>query len=335
MAYKRIAFFLAGLVLVLVVLSYFGLAEIAATLVTTRIDVLLLLIILELAALGMLVLRLKILAYGKGYLPFSRATRVTFSGMFVSMITPMAKIGGEPLKIYMLRNNLGNSNASAVVAIDSFIEVVSSVLVVLAVSLIFFSQLPSAVLSYFFVFLVVSALLIGVLMKILLTPKWLRRIINWFLDRIAHMQDAKRKDYANMFYKSFNSILNDRGVIFGAFAVAIFTKMIEIIKLWLVFFALSSYLPFREAVVVWTIVLVLLFVPWLPGSLGLVEFGAASAFVAFGIAPNIAGSAVVIDRFVSLWLPLFVGLAALTIAKRRGELPDLRTIKGKTGRTWR
>ena len=54
--------------------------------------------------------------------------RQNIAGWAVSAVTPSAKIGGEPLKVYMLKkeNNIGWRNGSSAVLMDKFIELFGS-----------------------------------------------------------------------------------------------------------------------------------------------------------------------------------------------------------------
>jgi len=61
---------------------------------------------------------------------FFSLLRQNIAGWAVSAVTPSAKIGGEPLKVYMLRkeNNIGWRNGSSAVLMDKFIELFGSLL---------------------------------------------------------------------------------------------------------------------------------------------------------------------------------------------------------------
>ena len=109
--------------------------------------------------------------------------------------------------------------------------------------------------------------------------------------------------------------------------------MLEFLVLWLAFSSIGSVLAWREVIVLWCIIVVFLFIPWLPGSLGLVEFGAASTLVVLGFSGSTAASGILISRLISFWLVLFVGLVALYYSKKKGELPKnikLRDVHEKS-----
>ena len=320
---KRMALFGVGIALIFAVINSFGLEQTAAALVRTNLGLLGLAAVLELAIIFLFILRLKVLVSGRGYVSFSQMFRISMSGMFISMITPLAKLGGEPLKMYMMRGNVGSHNASAAVAIESLMELLSSLLMIFLVAALLFSQIPPAFVTSLVIFLVVIGFVMGLLLKIFFTPHWLHKIVNWLSVKMARLVEAEKKDYAKVFSTAFYDMIRNKRRVYLTFLLSIGMKLLEMLRLWIVFLALGIFLPFSFAVIIWAIILILMFIPWLPGSLGLVEFGGISAIIAFGVSPAGAASTVVLERLVSFWLPLAIGLVAFTAAKRRGELPDI------------
>ena len=330
MTLKRIGIFAVGIALIFLVLNNFGIYQTAVALAHANVGWIFAAVLLQAGIIFFFILRLKILVGGKGYVSFGQMFRVSMSGMFISMITPLAKLGGEPLKMYMLRGNVGSHNASAAVAIESLMELLSSLFMVFVVAVIFFHDIPPAFITSLVVFLIVVGFAMGLLMKIFLTPHWLKRMVNWLATRMAKLVEAEKKDYAHMFSTAFYSLLQNKRRVFAAFLLSIGMKIFEMLRLWVIFFALGVFLPFNFAVIIWAIILILMFIPWLPGSLGLVEFGGISAIIALGVAPSLGASSFILERLVSFWLPLAIGLVAFTIAKRRGELPHLLHKKKTT-----
>ncbi|MEM7813686.1 MAG: lysylphosphatidylglycerol synthase domain-containing protein, partial [Candidatus Aenigmatarchaeota archaeon] len=104
---KRLLLLGAGIILTFFVVNLFGLAEVAAALARANPAFVAGAAGLQLAALTLYAARLR--AIGGGFISFAKALRVTLAGGFVSLITPIAKIGGEPLKMYMIRDNYGGS----------------------------------------------------------------------------------------------------------------------------------------------------------------------------------------------------------------------------------
>lgn len=316
---KRIILFIIGIILTLLVVNIFGFFGVVNALLSANPLYIALAVGLQFLTLAMLAARQRLI--GGPYVPFSKTFRVVMSGNFVNLVVPGPAVGGEPLKIYMLRSSYGTSKATAVIAVDDFVEIFGTLLVVLFAVLFFAPTVAPQLTAILVAFVIIVMLFMAGIMKLLLTPRWLKRVVNWFVDRISKYQNIEKKDYARMFYNAFRMLLEDKRMLAGALLITITIKVIEFAIIMLSFAAIGVSLPWREIVVLWSAIVVFLFIPWLPGSLGLVEFGAASTLVVLGLTSSAAASGIVITRFISFWFVLLVGMAIIYHAKNLGELP--------------
>ncbi len=300
--------FLVGIVLIGGVMAYFGFNEVLTVMSSADIYYIVIALLLQLGMLLLLAVRFVLISKRYKRVGFWDAFKISMAGTAISLITPIARVGGEPLKIYLLKKKIGGSKASAVVAVDTLSELASSFLVLLFVFIAFFSDIPGSILPSFLVFFVVVAVVLIVMVKMLLSPDLLRRIINWGSQKVSKYTKVDKKDYALLFYKAFRHLLQDEKVVFSALLVSFVAKVLEFARMWFVFAALGVLLPLDVVIIVWAVILVLYLVPWLPGSLGLVEFFGAGAFVLFGIASGVAAGGLIIDRFISFWFVLVIGL---------------------------
>ncbi|MBS3050618.1 MAG: flippase-like domain-containing protein [Candidatus Aenigmarchaeota archaeon] len=284
----------------IVVLAFFGLTEVVNVVTSANMEYLALALALQLVILGLLACRLIVISRRHEKLSFFSAFRISMSGMAISLLTPIAKIGGEPLKIYLLRKKkFTGSEATAIIAVDTLAELASSLLVVLFVFVMFAEHVPGVIFSSFVVFLIV-------------VPRWMRKLIRWTARRISRASHARKKDYARLFYNAFNVLIKDRKILAGSFGISFITKLLEFGRMWLVFAAIGSVLSWDVIVIVWSVILVLYLVPWLPGSLGLVEFFGAGTLVFFGLTSSAAAGGLLLDRFISFWFVLILGLLIST-----------------------
>ena len=212
----------------------------------------------------------------------------------------------------MLRRHLGGSKASAAVVLDTFVEILSSYITFLVIVVLFFFLIPPLLFPYYIVFLVVVLVSSLVFLKVSLTPVWLTRLVNFFVKKLSRFVRIRRKDYATMFHTSFTLLIRNKHVMVSSLSLSFAGKILEFLRIWLVFLALGVTLPWSVVLVVWAFLLILLVVPWLPGGLGLVEAGTIAAFTAMGINVHVAATAVVLDRLVWFWLVLFIGAVITT-----------------------
>ena len=309
--------FAIGIVLIALVLSFFGLREVAGVVSTTSLEPLVLAAVLQIVILFLLAFRLMLIAGKYKRLGLPEAFRISMSGMAISMLTPIAKIGGEPLKIYQLKRRMNTPKATAVIAVDTLAELAISLFAVFVIFLIFLNDVPVVIFHSFIVFLVVIAVIIVALLKLFLNPRLTAGIIRWTTRRISRFIRVEKKDYAKLFYSAFRMLIRDKKIMASIFGVSFVIKLIEFARMWLVFAAIGIFLPAQIVMIIWAVVLVLLFVPWLPGSLGLVEFFGTGALIFFGLTSGTAAAGMLIDRFISFWMVLVLGLAILT----RVEMP--------------
>ncbi len=326
---KMFLFFIIGVLLAVGVVNYFGFQEFITTLSSSNTTLFFVAILIQLLTLVLLSVRSFILIRERGYITFWRTFKITMAGLFVSLITPIAKIGGEPLKIYLLKENVGTPNATAAISIDSIVDIIVSLFVVFFTLLFFAGDLGAQVSSIFIAFLVVSFLVILFVMKILLTPRWLRKIVEWITRKIARFQNVEEKDYAKMFYSALNLMIKNKRMMCKIVFITALTKIFEFLRLFVVFLALDIFLPLNMVLIIWSVILVLMFLPWLPGGLGLLEFGAITAITFFGISQSVATSAVILDRFASFWFTLIIGVLSVYALKRGGDLASIKDIGKK------
>ncbi|MBI2232330.1 MAG: flippase-like domain-containing protein [Candidatus Aenigmarchaeota archaeon] len=305
---------IAGLVLIIAVMGFFGLSEIAAVLLNANYGYILIAVGIEIAFLLLLALRLKIISSRFKALPFKDAFSTNTTGIFVGFLSPLARIGGEPVKIYLLKDKIGATKSSAIVAIDTLVEVFSLyITIAVAVSLLS-GNIPQPLFSSLFVFLFLSIYASIIFLKICSDKRWLEGIIRW-LSRFRRFSKLKEKDYAGMFHSSFRLLLTDKKMLVASFSISILTKILEFLRLWIILLALGQHVPLDLIVLFWAFLLILSAIPFLPGGLGLIEGGGTLALVWIGIEKSVAASAVLIDRLVSYWLVLLIGLIIIWRSK--------------------
>lgn len=306
----KIAALLLGVFVTIGVVSFFGVNSVISILSKADAGVILTAVALQVIILFLTAVRLSFISRKYGHVPFRQVFKGSTVGIFAGLLSPFSRIGGEPFKAIALKDRLGGSKSSAVITIDTIAEVVSSLTLIAAVLFLFANEIPKAIMSSFIIFLAVIAVVFFAVAKIFFNQTRLRRLFLWAISKLR-MDHLKKKDYAGMFLESFSVLVKDKKIMAGTLAISFMMKFLEFARLWLVFLALGLVLPFNIVVIVWAVILVLLLIPWLPGSLGLVEFGGASAFIMFGVEKTTAASGIIMDRLISFWLVLFIGIVVI------------------------
>jgi len=308
---KGILLFL-GIILLILVMSFFGLGQIINNLLSANIFVVFLALLVQLAILGVLSSRLWYICkkYAVPYVSFSKSMKISIIGWTINMLTPITKIGGEPAKIYLFKKHgMRTTDSSAVVLLDSFTDIVSMffVLIFALFAMLVTNVLPFRTLLPFIAISAITLLMIILLFIIILHPIYLKKIVDWLVFKISKRRQIERLDYAGMFQKAVKILLQDKKLMMAIFGLSFILRFLEFLRLWLVFLALGSALPFYVVVFAWSIILVLSMIPWLPGGLGLLEGGGAYSFILFGVSAGVAGSGMIIDRLLSFWFVILLG----------------------------
>lgn len=299
---------LIGVALTAGVVSFFGISEVLSVLLVSDPLLVLLAIVLQVVSLFLLALRLKVMAHKYKPLSSFTAFRVTMVSFVADFLIPGVRVGGEPVKIMMLRKKFGGTKASAIVAVDTLSEIISSIIAMALILFVFLPVLPVIVVYALVIFLVVMISLLLFVYKVITTQSWLGRIMKWTLKAISRFKKIQKKNYTLLFRDAFKLLAKDRRRMGATLGLSFLLKIFEFARMWVVFLALGYFVPIETVIIVWAVIVVLFLIPWLPGSLGLIELGGAAAFVLLGVSSNVAAGGVLLDRFISFWFVLILGL---------------------------
>ena len=303
------ALFVAGIALTIATAGFFGVTEVWSALAGSNLGIAALAVLAQLASLALLGVRLKVISRKYGGISYWRAFKVMTVSVVTDFLTPVAKVGGEPVKIMMMQKRFGGSRASAIVAIDTLVELITSLAAVLLILFFLGGKMPAFIATALFLFVIFVLIAVAIAYKLMTSKRWLRGLINWIIKKISKFKKIEKKDYSASFIRAVKILAKDKTTMFGAMAVSFIQKILEFARIWLVFLAIGLVLPWEIVLIIWAFALVLFLIPWLPGNLGLIEFGTAGALTLLGVVGTAAAGGVLLDRFISFWLVLIIGLA--------------------------
>jgi len=204
-------------------------------------------------------------AYGEK-VSIYQVIKQTFAGYSISYVTPSARIGGEPLKAYMLNKDCGVSlrTATSAVIIDKFVELFGSVIIgIIGLTLLFFIPgIPytlKATLSIVLIMSVIMLLLVYYLtikgrgpftslfnaLKFYKIAKWkkLTKIIKDVEGRMAtFFQDHKKAFFISFSYYILYTITSFLEFKLAFLMIGINVSLLEII-LATVIWGLMNFVP--------------------------------------------------------------------------------------------
>lgn len=239
-------------------------------------------------------------------------------------LTP-GSIGGEPLRAYVLKENNGtpfevgfaSTMADRVFELLPFL--LMSIVAVVALVSWHLDLIPKIILiililgTIFTFSLVIYA---GISKRV--SEKIVFKIIDLVFPTIEkitkkryYMENIKEKAtyYIDNFNSSFTMIVENRLFFVGAF-LALITWTLDLFNSYLSFIAIGITPPIAPFITIYTIAILLSFLPLLPGSLGITEVIMIALFVPVGITADYVLAASAIERLGSYIIPTIIGLIA-------------------------
>src|SRR3989338_6612845 len=114
----KITLFALGIAIIAFTIYFFGAEGIITAIASANYFYIVLAFLTYLLTIALLTARMKVICK----IPYREAMKIVFSGLFFNVVTPIAKIGGEPAKIYMLKGRYGTSKSTAFVFLDTIVE---------------------------------------------------------------------------------------------------------------------------------------------------------------------------------------------------------------------
>lgn len=326
--------FIIIIALMFIILFLSGLDDVIKALEKTNLWILALTFIIEIIIIFLWSLRWKYILNNMGSFPdFSHILGILITSQFGKNVTP-GSIGGEPLRAYLLTNYDGTdielSLASTFVSrvfellpfiILSFISIIS----------LFFWNIDSY-LKIFFIALIIVMILafffiiyIGVnreksetiIVKILnvISP-----IVKWIFKERFNYEKIKNQliGYTHNFNDSFRIIVEDKKFFIVGASLALIAWLLDLLNSYLAFIAIGITPPISPFIIIFTISILISFIPILPGSLGITEIVMIALFAPIGISAYNVFAASTLERLSSYFFPTLLGIATAIYYTKRG-----------------
>lgn len=266
-------------------------------------------------------MRIKVMSSALGHkINLLKASEIAVSGTFVAALTP-SSIGGEPLRIHMLRKDrMPLGQATAVVMAERLLDTVVMLLAVpfslyLFRSLLSDSRLDIVLLLGVLLTAVSFVLMIGALLQPHRVKRGLNDLLEWMTERLIGKKIGKKLQNLsrsiNVVIDEFNEGIN---IFFTDGRTGIFYGLMFTVLYWIVEFAslpvILMGLNQSPSVIICfaaqALLMIIIIVPLTPGSSGVAEFAATSLFSVF-MAANILGIAVLAWRAFTFYVNILLG----------------------------
>jgi len=315
------------IVLFFILQQWIGLSEIFSAMLSINFMLLPLIIAMPFAALFMYSLRWRMLLQSVDVEAKHRVVfKYTLIGAVFNNLTPMVRFGGEPVKGYMLANQMSvpKKRVFASLAMDSVITVMTLMLLAYFGSM---SLLMLNIIDVFMLWVILTLLLLPITTGsyVLYNKKLLVKATKKFSPVIERFSPNSTKNLVEdivSFRESIGRSLKRKKILAKSLFVGTGERILEVGCFYLILLSFGvETTPFSAAVVIGVGVLAGL-IPIFPGGVVTYEYFTILALGFIGVPFVTATGAVLIWRFVNYWLVIFVGLGL-------GSFYGVRFARGK------
>lgn len=266
-------------------------------------------------------LRIRVMTSALGYeISLQRAYEIVVSGTFVAALTP-SSIGGEPLRIHLLRQNkMPIGKATAVILGERILDAVLMLLTV-PFSLYLFHGILSDSRLKLVVALggLLSVVSLALILYALMQPRYVKYAINnlvgWMIkrftgrkigDKLQRLSESIDGEIDEFHESVYLFVTEGRaGLIYGMIFTAIYW-IVDFSSLPIVLMGLNQPPSVLISFAAQVLLLIIIVTPLTPGSSGVAEIAAASLFSVF-MPASILGIAVTAWRAFTFYTNILVG----------------------------
>ncbi len=323
---KKAAFLAFGVLMIILLIKWAGLEDVIEVLRRARPDYFLLAICVYIIGILLWALRWRVLLKSLHiHASFRVILGALFVGIFVNNVTPGARGGGEPVRMYYLskRSDGEYGPVLATVMADRVLDLIPTVIMLL-ISTVYVYVLGSWSLTIILLALdALLAVLIITSFAILLNEGRTKRISYWIFNFLSRIMPNKMKKYEKKFIRlievsvpkfqsGFKLLMRDKKSFLLALLYSFLSWFFVLLRSYFVFYSLNYHINLLDVMVVQMVGIVIGLVSIIPGGAGLIETVNSAVYVLLGIDKDIAVTATLVERIISYWAPTFFGGAIMT-----------------------
>ncbi|WP_206205125.1 flippase-like domain-containing protein [Thermococcus sp. 9N3] len=323
---KKYSLLAVGIAIIALLLWWAGIRDVVEILRGARLNYFLLAVIMYVLGLLSWGLRWRVLLNALGVrASFTKILLALLAGIFVNNVTPGARGGGEPVRMYFLAKETEKpyGQVFATVMMDRILDLIP-VVVMLAFSTAYVYRLGSLSLTAVLVLLdLVFAGLILFTLGILLSEKKTKGALYWFFRLFERLAPGKAEKYRDRFEKAvevdvprfqsdFRFLIRHKGVFLLALIYSTASWFFTVLRTYYAFRAINYPVSLVDVMVVQMVGIVVGMLSVIPGGAGIIETVNSGIYVLLGINKEIAVTATLLDRLISYWIPTALGALVTT-----------------------
>ncbi|MDY6931296.1 MAG: flippase-like domain-containing protein [Halobacteriota archaeon] len=254
-----------------------------------------------------------------GYISFAKTFKIVVSSLFAAAITP-SQAGGEPVRIYLLCEDMKAGDATAVIFADRFLDMTFLILISPLSLLIFRDVVFSGGIGIFLVFTVILfSLAIALTVLIMYRPEKIKSLVKRMRPIIARFRSeetaekfvGRLDEEIENFVESMRKLSKRRSELATASICTVTYWSMEFLIASVIMMGLGYPAEVLHTYAAQILLTVIVLVPVTPGSSGIAEFGFAALFSTFAKGVPM-GLFVVLWRFITYHFNLIAGGVAIS-----------------------
>ncbi len=311
----------AGLLLVVLLIAWSGVGEMVKLLSQTKLRYLALACFFSALETILWSLRWQILLKQSNiHVPLKKVFEATLIGIFVNNVTPGARGGGEPVRMYLIKKRSDSSYGKifATIATDRMLDAIPIVvftiiafwyaldlgthlvLIVLLVSVI----IVISVILLSILFSLNEKLAMGLLMRIF---RLVRRIFPKKFEGMEEQAEEIIKSHVIDFKRTFVMLSKNKLALFGSTTISFMIWVSALLRTYLVFLSLNYPLQLHKVLMVQMAGMAVGLISIIPGGIGITEAIFSALYLSLAIDKTLAVTATMVDRMLSFWIPTLTG----------------------------
>lgn len=256
-----------------------------------------------------------------GHISFFALLRIKMAGEAVNTITPANFLGGDPVRIYLLKKYYRWSAGAASVVVDRTLHAMATILIVILGSSLAFWKLDSIPQNIKVGLPIILSVFIVFVAFIFLHQR--RGFFTFLMDCVKRL--GIKREFSSDTIRRFEELdtdisefylQNTRG-FWAAFGLHIVGRTLGIVEIFAIGYAASSQFRFFDAWILGALApLINAIFTFIPGAMGVME-GAYAATLYFLGLPSSIGIVIQIIRRIRAAVWITLGLGALTMQERK------------------
>ncbi|MBD3247349.1 flippase-like domain-containing protein [Candidatus Pacearchaeota archaeon] len=254
-----------------------------------------------------------------------------FSGVLFNTITPGARVGGDPIRIYYLSKKYKGSKSKYLAsvlyqkALNFIANIVFAIFSLLALFLLFKFE---SIRKIFLITLFLIILIIILVVLAVISRKGIKKIVKKFSFAYVFFKHKfkNKKEFQkylvtkyDLFASTFRQLLKNKTLTAYLFLLTILSRLALYASVFLIFLALGIELTFVFAVIATTLINLFEDIAGIPGGIGLAESGSILIYKLFGLSGAAAASTSLLYRGEFYFFSIIIGLAFYIYAKHSAK----------------